>query len=168
MEDYYPCCGKSICKGCVHSLDQSGNARKCPFCNSDRGIKKDETVEELSVRVEANDPGAICMLAFCYNHGLKGLQQDHSRAVELYARAADLGYNDAHFGLGDINREGGNLKKAKFHFEATAMAGNEGARFNLGGIEGQSGNIKRGFKHLTIAASAGNFLAMHTLINIVL
>ena len=161
MEDYYPCCGKSICKGCVHSLDQSGNASKCPCCNSDRGIKKDETVEELSVWVEANDPGAICMLAFCYNHGLKGLQQDHSRAVELYARAADLGYNDAHFGLGDIYREGGNLKKAKFHFEAAAMAGDESARCIIGYMEEVAGNVEHAVKHWTIAASVGCYDAMH-------
>jgi hypothetical protein len=30
-ETYYPCCGKSICKGCDYSFDQSGNEDKCPF-----------------------------------------------------------------------------------------------------------------------------------------
>jgi hypothetical protein len=55
-EKYYPCCGKSICGGCVHSCSQSGN-HKCPFCNSDRDNKTDEEdVEEIMKRVEANDP----------------------------------------------------------------------------------------------------------------
>jgi hypothetical protein len=39
--------------------------------------------------------------------------------------------------------KGGDLKKAKFHYEATAMAGLEVARFNLGVMEGHSGNIEQ-------------------------
>jgi hypothetical protein len=35
IEQYFPCCGKSICGGCIHSFRKSGNTRKCPFCNSD-------------------------------------------------------------------------------------------------------------------------------------
>ena len=31
MEDYYPCCGKSICAGCIHFLHGSGNDGKAPF-----------------------------------------------------------------------------------------------------------------------------------------
>ena len=34
MEKYYSCCGKSICRGCVHSFSKTGNDGKCPFCNS--------------------------------------------------------------------------------------------------------------------------------------
>jgi hypothetical protein len=56
METYYPCCGKNICRGC-YSFCKSGNNDKCPFCNSDRGTKTDEEdVEEITKRVEANDP----------------------------------------------------------------------------------------------------------------
>jgi hypothetical protein len=33
------CCGKSICKGCIHSFSVSGNIGKCPFCNSERAGK---------------------------------------------------------------------------------------------------------------------------------
>ena len=33
-EEYFTCCGKCICKGCVHSLRKSGNHGKCPYCNS--------------------------------------------------------------------------------------------------------------------------------------
>jgi TPR repeat protein len=60
--------------------------------------------------------------------------------------------------------EGGNSKKAKFHYEAAAMAGHEAARCNLGSIEGNSGNIERAIKHCTIAASAGHYIAMQNLI----
>jgi hypothetical protein len=57
MEQYYSCCGKSICGGC----SQSGNLGKCPFCKAEIIDKTEgEKVEELKKRVEANDAGAIC------------------------------------------------------------------------------------------------------------
>jgi hypothetical protein len=164
MERYYPCCGKSICRGCEYSFFVSGND-KCPFCNSDRANKiEEERVQEMMKRVEANDPTSICMLANQYYHGRVGFQQDRAKAMELFTRAADLGCSEAHNQLGAIYRKGGDLKKAKFHVEAAAMAGNEVARFNVGIIETESGNMERAVKHWTIAASAGHYKAMHRLI----
>jgi TPR repeat protein len=165
-ETYYPCCGKSICAGCAHSFCKSGNTRKCPFCNADRLSTDEEDVEELTKRVAVNDAASIFLLAHHYYDGLRGLQQDQTRARELYARAVDLGYSKAHNQLGGIYHEGGNLKKAKFHFEAAAMAGHDGARYNLGVVEAQSGNIERAGKHWTIAASAGHYEAMQHLITL--
>ena len=55
------------------------------------------------------------------------------------------------------------MKKAKFHLEAAAMAGNEGARCNLGVLEYNSGFVERAMKHWIIAASAGEFDAMNHL-----
>ena len=163
MEQYYPCCGKSICRGCVHSLDQSGNEDKCPFCNSERDKTEEERVQEIMKRVEANDAASICVLANSYHHGLNGFQQDQTKAMELYARSADLGFSMAHFILATIYYKGGDMKKAKFHFEAAAMAGHDVARDMLGCFEAKSGNIDRAVKHWSIAASAGNFFAMNAL-----
>jgi TPR repeat protein len=115
-------------------------------------------------RVEANDPGAIYMLAANYYQGRAGLQQDHAKEKELYNRAAELGNSEAHYNLGGIYDEGGNLKKAKFHWEAAAMAGDELARFNLGCMEFESGNKEQAVQHWTIAASAGSYNAMHNLL----
>ena len=82
-EEYYPCCGKSACGGCIHSIRKSDNKHKCPFCNSHRGDKTDEEmVKEIKKRVEANDPVSICLLAYCYQHGTNGFQQDCTRAIE--------------------------------------------------------------------------------------
>jgi hypothetical protein len=100
---YYLCCGKIICQGCNYSCVVSGNYNKCPFCNSDRGNKTDEEdVEEVSVRVGVNDPGATCMLAYYYSHGRAGLQQDHAKAIELYTKSAELGFSQAHNNLAGI------------------------------------------------------------------
>ena len=159
MQEYFPCCGKSICGGCVYSFRKSGNASKCPFCNSDRTGKTDEEmVGEIMKRVEANDPASMCMLATHY------IQQDHAKAMELYVKAADLGYKKAHHNLACFFNEGGNVKKAKFHYEGAAMAGHDGARNNIGLIEDNSGNIERAVKHWIIAASAGNYTSMHNLL----
>ena len=100
------------------------------------------------------------MLAGCYQWGKAGFSQDHARAIELYVRAAGLGYSDAHDNLGVIYGGAGNLKKAKFHVEAAAMAGNEIARHN-GCMEANAGNMERAVKHWTIAASAGDYDALH-------
>ena len=37
------------------------------------------------------------------------------KVIELYARAANLGNNEAHYQSGDMYCKGGDLKKAKFH-----------------------------------------------------
>ena len=164
-EQYYTCCGKSICKGCMYSFCKSGKENRCPFCNADQAGKTDEEdVNEMMRRVEANDAASICLLAGCYYQGLYGLQRDRAKAMELYVRAANLGYSQAHHQLADIYHEGGGMKKAKFHDEAAAMAGNEEARCNLGIIEYNSGNMERAVKHWTIAASAGYCHAMNNLI----
>jgi hypothetical protein len=162
-ETYYECCGKSVCKGCMFSFFRSGNDKKCPFCNSEQGGKtEEERVQEIMKRVEANDAGAMHLLASYYCQGIFGFLQDRTKAISLWKQAAELGSSQAHYHLGVIYYEGGNLKKAKFRWEAAAMAGDERARFNLGLIEG-SGNAERTVKHWMIAASSGCYTAMHAL-----
>jgi TPR repeat protein len=166
-ETYYSCCGKSICGGCIHSFRMSGNDGNCPFCKSDHVDKTDEErVDELMRRVEVNDAGAIFALGNNYYHGSEGLLRDRGKAIELYAKAADLGYSKAHSQLGIEYCEGGDSKKAKFqfHYEAAAMAGHEIARLNLGNMELNSGNVGRAVKHWMIAASAGHYDAMHNML----
>jgi TPR repeat protein len=128
------------------------------------GKTVEERVGEVMKRMEANDARAIYMLANSYHHGFNGSQQDHAKAMELYNRAAELGCSKAHFALGRHYDEAGGLKKAKFHYEAAAMAGHEVARCYLGMMESKSGNTERAIKHWTIAASTGECQAMHTLI----
>jgi TPR repeat protein len=165
MELYYPCCGKSICNACIISFFESCNQNKCPFCNAEKNFSAthEEQVADIMKRVAANDPGAIFMLGARYYDGLGGVQQDQNRAVELWRQAAKLGSFDAHFHLGHCYEKGGNLKKAKFHYEAAAMEGHGMARFNLALLEAESGNLERAVKHLTIAACTGEYLAMHQL-----
>jgi TPR repeat protein len=159
--------GKSICRGCVYSFRKSGNDDKCPFCNSNRADKTDEeSVEEIMRRVEANDASSIYTLGNYYYHGQLGLQPDWEKAKELWIQAAKLGSSQAHFQLGAYHHEGGDLKRAKFHYEAAAMAGHGPARCNLGIMEGKSGNKERAVKHWMIATSTGDYNSMHFMITL--
>jgi TPR repeat protein len=164
-ECYYSCCGKSICGGCVHSFIHSGNTRLCPHCKREQEKTVEERVEEIMKRVEANDAGSMYVLGSHYYQGELGLPQDREKAKELWTRAADLGYSKAHFRLGiNIYEEVGS-KKAKFHLEAAAMAGDEEARCNLAGMEAIAGNYERALKHWTIAAAGGEYMAMQNVLN---
>jgi tetratricopeptide (TPR) repeat protein len=161
---------------------------KCPFCNSDQSSKTDEEmVAEVMKRVEANDTDSMFLLANYYYQGRAGLQQDHAKAIEKYATAAELGSNAAHYCLGmhykvqgdlkkarfhfgeahnnlaGVYHQGGDKKKAKFFYEAAAMLGQEVARYNLGCMEAQSRNMEQAVKHWNIAASAGCFHSMDAL-----
>jgi TPR repeat protein len=106
---------------------------------------------------------AMELYANYYEHGRQNIQQDHTKAKELYTRAAELGFSKAHYSLGMHYKKVGDLKKTKFHFEAAAMSGHDGARYSIGGLEANSGNLERAMKHWTIAASAGHYKAIHTL-----
>jgi TPR repeat protein len=117
----------------------------------------------MTKRVEANDPASIFILGDHYCNGLGGLQQDQTKGMELLTKSAELGCSKAHMNLSKHYHVGGDMKKAKFHCEATAMLGCEVARYNSGCMEGTSGNMERAIKHWTIAASAGDFYAMHNL-----
>jgi hypothetical protein len=163
-EKYYSCCGKSICVGCMDSFFDSGNIETCPFCNAVLVLPHDERVGQIMKRVEANDAGAMCQLGCYYYHGNGGLLQDRTKALELWTQAAALGSRDAHNNLGVEYDVRGDLKRAKFHYEAAAMAGHEVARHTLACIESDSGNMGRAVKHWIIAASAGSYHAMHDLI----
>jgi hypothetical protein len=142
-EKYYDCCGKNVCKGRFYSFCMSGNNDKCSFCNAEVDVTDEVKVAKLTTRVEANDSSSTYLLAHNYYHGLKGLQQGH---------------------LGNVYLEGRDMKKAKFHWEAAAMAGCEVARHNLGVLETNSGNMDQAIKHWIIAASGGQYRAMQELI----
>ena len=75
----------------MHSFRESGNIGKCPHCNADRkGKTEDDLFEEMMNRVEANYAVSICMLAHSYHQGIRGVKQDHAKAIELFTRGAVL------------------------------------------------------------------------------
>jgi TPR repeat protein len=137
---------------------------KCPYCNAETlGKTSEDKLKEMMKRVKANDAGAIFELGDWYDKGGEGVLQDRAKSRELVTRASVLGSSKANYFLGQKYRKEGDLKKAKFHYEAAAMAGHELARCNIGSLEFIAGNKERALKHWTIAASTGNDSAMQNL-----
>jgi len=163
--EYYVCCGKVICSGCIHAplYDNQGNKvdnKKCPFCRTPTPTSYEEIVKRTMKRVEANDARAMYNLGNYYQEeGTYGLTQDYNKALEHWHRAAELGNTAAHANLGYCynNGEGVDIdkKKAHYHNDLAAMGGNVGARYNLGNHEARAGNYDRALKHYMIAASIG-------------
>jgi TPR repeat protein len=82
--------------------------RLCPFLSSFwefgkvpslqirvKAKTKAGVLKEVMNRVASNDPASIYRLAHSYQHGVGGFQQDRTKSMELYARAADLGFSKA-------------------------------------------------------------------------
>ena len=60
-DQYYSCCGKSICGGCIHSIGKSGNIMKCPHCKTVKIGKTDEETAVGHMMVEAYEAGLMCL-----------------------------------------------------------------------------------------------------------
>ena len=95
-----------------------------------------------------------------YRDGTRGLSRDYTKALELFHRAAELGYARAYNGIGYAYSFGEGVevdkKKAKHYYELAAMRGNASARYNLGTIEHRRGNVNRVLKHYMIAVRDGH------------
>ena len=162
---YYACCGKVICKGCVHSpvYDHQGNVvaeKKCPFCRTPMPKSNEEDIERRMKRIDMNDPIAIVKQGCYYRDGLNGLPRDYTKALELYHRAAELGHASAYVCIGYLFEFGKGVevdkKKAKHYWELAAIGGDMNGRHNLGNNEIRAGNYDRALKHYIIAVKSGS------------
>jgi len=163
---YYACCGKVICSGCVHApvYDDQGNVvdnQKCPFCRTPWPKSDEEGIERLNQLVKKDDPLAIHNIGHFYNRdGTYGYPQDYNKALELWHRAAELGYAKAYYNIGLAYHYGRGVeveeKKSTYYYEMGAMRGCVTARHNLGTIEEKTGNMDRALKHYMISVRNGN------------
>jgi len=161
---YMTCCGKVICSGCIHApvYDNEGNivAEKiCPFCRTPDPIIEEEANERDRKLMEANDPIAIFSIGCDYQEGENGYSQDYTKALELFHRAAELGFTEAYCSIGNVYENGRGVeidkKKAVNYYEIAAIKGSEIARHNLGNNEIRANNKDRALKHHMIAVRSG-------------
>jgi len=161
---YHSCCGKIICIGCTsclaHNIFLAQAQSRCPFCNSPNITTHDAWNKRLEERIKKyNDPEAFHVLGFYYEFGNNGYPVDHTKAVELYKRASELGSASGHHSLGKIYRLGRgvdqDMKKSIHHYQMAAMMGHVTARHNLGADEMDNGKHVRAMKHFMIAAKSG-------------
>ena len=89
------CCGKIICNGCIHAMREEarqsgGEVGLCAFCRKSSpiaGMYLDE-IKRLKKLIEADNADGYNYLAGMYWDG-EGMQQDWSKANELYLRAGE-------------------------------------------------------------------------------
>ena len=157
---YYICCGKEICSGCDHAISLlRDKEEKCPFCRTSVPSTDKEIIEMYKRRVEVGDAHGIYGLGCFYSNGAFGLQQDYSKALELWHRAGELGNAKAYHNIGHAYHTGRGVErddqKANHYYELAAMGGDASARYNLGNSERRVGNWDRALKHYMIAAGGG-------------
>ena len=157
---YRSCCGKRICSGCVHAVAKRDGVGLCPFCRTPAPTTNEESIIQIKKRVEIGDAEAIYGLGCWYYDGMYGMPQDHNKALELWHRAAELGYAPSYHNIANAYSRGNgverNEKKANHYWELAAMGGVVEARHNLGNAEGRKGNMDRALKHYMIAAGSGD------------
>eukprot|EP00986_Skeletonema_menzelii_P013568 scaffold8039_cov102-Skeletonema_menzelii.AAC.1 len=153
------CCSKHICGGCNYANRKREHEGKlqhsCPFCRKAAPKTDEEINEQLTKRVEANDPVAMCFMGTeRYEEG------NYNAAFEYWTKAAALGDVWAHYQLSCLYREGQGVgkdeKKALHHLTEAAIGGHHRARHNLGCLEREKGRVERAVKHFIIAAKLGH------------
>ena len=160
---YQSCCGKMRCLGCVyaHVTAEADTERykKCVFCRTEPSSSDEVEIERVKKRLVTNDAWAIYNLGDYYQFGMMSLRQDNAKALEHYHKSAKLGNHHSHYSLSVCYQEGGivgkDTRKATYHGQLAAMAGNVQARYNLGCDEGNAGNMDRAYKHWMISANDG-------------
>ena len=157
--NYYACCGKTLCMGCIHA-DRIENSRTiCPFCRTPWPTSAREALERLKKRAEGDDADGMNTLGYYYCNGSGGLPRDDGKANKLFLRAGQLGHSKAYGNLASSYERGEGVEKdmmkAKHYWELAAMRGDAGSRYNLGVFEERTGNMSRAVKHWMLAAGAG-------------
>ena len=120
--------------------------------------------------MENGNAEACNVLASNYYNG-KNVQQDRTKARELYLKAGELGCAEAYYNLGlsyynenegtTASSTSSDKAKAKQYYELAAIRGDVYARYSLGCFEGMAGHDDRAYKHMMIAAKAGCKDALH-------
>ena len=169
-QTYMPCCGKLICSGCVHAFRSRATKKEhdiCPFCRTPPPYSDGEMIKRLKKRMELNDSGAICDLGILYSQGLYGLPQNHTKALEHWHWAGNLGYAEAYFNIALAYANGNgverDMKKAIHYWKTAAMGGHVSARYFLGGFEIKAGNMERALKHFMNAVKDGDFNSLKSI-----
>jgi len=132
----------------------------CPFCRTPAPSVPEDIIKRNDKRMEAKDSEAFYNLGVAYSNGVFDIPINHTKALELFHRAGELGSSMAYRSIGSAYYEGNgverNMKKAKHYWELAAMRGEVRARYNLGVSEEKAGNMDRALKHWMIAVRSAH------------
>ena len=160
---FMTCCSKRVCVGCnlanKRRETEERQEHKCPFCRKVMPTTEEEINERLIMRIEANDPVAMCSMG-----KEKYVGGDYKAAFDYLTRAVALGNVDAHYQLSILYHNGEGVekdeKKELHHCTEAAIGGHSKARQILGCMEGMNGRMERAVKHWIIAAKLGDDVSL--------
>jgi tetratricopeptide (TPR) repeat protein len=153
------CCSKTICNGCDYANKKSEGERgleeqRCAFCREPLPTSQERSDKQVMERVKKNDPVAMGYMGI--EHLAEG---NYGKALEYFAKAAELGDVKAHCSLGMLYYEGFGVekdkKKAIHHYEQAAIGGHTWARVYLARDEMKNNRFDRAARHYIIAANLG-------------
>ena len=161
FKTYMPCCGKTLCSGCMNGVQEEikkGNMKRwCAYCRLPLPRSENESIKRIKKRIKLNDAEAFNELGNI--HRCMDTSQDWSKALKLYSQAANLGLTEAHVSIGYAYQGGNGCDvdkiKAMYHMEVAAIGGHVVARYGLAWAEEEKGNMKLAMKHYMIAAKSG-------------
>ena len=174
---FSPCCGKNICNGCgfkqtIIEIKKGVPAKqqKCAFCCQKPDPKN--TIKALKKLMKKNHPAAIMAMGHKYIlPGENGAAiQSYTRALEMYIRAAELGYAPAFYTIGKCYLNGIGVEqetsKALSYCEIAAKKGHLHAHKWLASFNGMNMDIQKCIKHYKVVAIAGDKGAMDQLMKL--
>ena len=161
---FQPCCGKTLCVGCIHTQRKKDPFVRCAFCRTPGATTDRELIDRMNKGRDRNDGESTYQLGLCYKDGSTGLQKDSAKALELFLEAGKHGCADAYYAVGNFYYDGlgveKDMKRAKYYWELGAVGGTIFARYSLGWFEVKSGNYERANKHFFIGAKAGDEVSL--------
>ena len=125
------------------------------------GHPKAKEISEELFKYDTNMGTVLNQLAYCYKDGDNGINQDHMRAVNLFAKAAEYGNSDAQMQLGFYYHKGQGVPKDDLKaidwFEKSAKNGHLKAIANLAIMyykgNGVEQNFTKAFEWFTVGAN---------------
>ena len=89
---FMSCCGKSICNGCIYSIEMDSEVKDlCAFCRTPHTSSEEEEIERLNKLIDKGNGGACYSLGGWYAQGLYDTPQDWNKACQLWLKARGAG-----------------------------------------------------------------------------
>ena len=173
------CCGKNICCGCTTKKTITDikkgvpeSKRKCAFCCQLEPSSGPQRIKALKRLMKRNNPVAFNIMAIKHKNG-DGVLQSDTKSLEMYIRAAELGYAEAYAVIGsffrkpDVDVEDKSLNSCSSKsielMEVAAKKESVIAHEWLADYHAINENTHECIQHLLVAASAGYQPAMDAL-----
>ena len=128
---FMPCCGKTICSGCIHAHNKVARTIDvpCEFCRTDAFATAQETADAMQRLADGGSIEAVSALGDMYAAVAKGnlsgnvkVADPGQRALQLLLEAAERGHIFSVYALAQLYNEGKVAKKDSARAEKLAAA----------------------------------------------